>query len=68
MLLRLFFAALAHAADDGAVNLNDLGFDGFTPYIMERNSAWIALPLMAIALLLLHLKRNRNKKRISREK
>jgi hypothetical protein len=54
------------AADDGAVNLNDLGFDGFTPYVVERNSLWMALPILAIALLLLHLKRNR-KKRIKEE-
>lgn len=59
-LLSLLFAGLARA-DDAAVNLADLGMDGFTPYVTERQTAWIALPALAIVLLLVHLRRNRKK-------
>jgi hypothetical protein len=62
MLNLLLFVTRA-CADDGAVNLADMGMDGFTPYVVERNPYWIALPVAAIALLLLHLKRNRKLRR-----
>lgn len=51
--------ALVARADGDSVNLDALGMDGFTPYIVERNPYWIALPALAIALLLLHLKRSK---------
>lgn len=63
MLLSLLLNAIARA-DDGAVNLADLGMDGFTPYLTERHEAWAALPALAIALLLLHLQRNRKKRKL----
>jgi hypothetical protein len=61
-LLSLLLPLVARA-DDGAVNLADLGMDGFTPYLTERHDAWIALPALAIALLLVHLQRNRKKRK-----
>ncbi|MGZ3650625.1 MAG: hypothetical protein ACXVB9_02110 [Bdellovibrionota bacterium] len=61
-MLTLLLLATRALADDGAVNLADMGMDGFTPYIVERNPYWIALPVAAIALLLLHLKRTRKRR------
>jgi hypothetical protein len=60
-MLMIFWTSLLARADDGAVNLADLGMDGFTPYVNERHEAWVALPALAIALLLLHLRKNRKK-------
>lgn len=34
----------------------------FTPYLVERESIWILLPLFAISLVLLHLQKFRKKK------
>lgn len=62
MLLKFLFAIVARA--DDAVNLSDLGMDGFTPYLTERHQGWIALPAGAIVLLLIHLKRNRKKRNL----
>jgi hypothetical protein len=64
LLVTLLTPVLARA-DDGAVNLADLGMDGFTPYLTERHEAWIALPALAVALLLVHLQRNRKKRHSS---
>jgi hypothetical protein len=64
VLLNLFFAAVSRA--DDAVNLADLGTEGFTPYLNERHEAWIALPAAAIALLLIHLRKTRKKRGMNR--
>jgi FAD:protein FMN transferase len=45
------------AAADGAIDLSDLGIEQFNPYLFERDPLWILLPLAALALVLLHLKR-----------
>ncbi len=44
-------------ADDGAVDLGDMGVDDFTPYIFERNYWMILLPLAALAVVLVHLQK-----------
>lgn len=40
---------------DEAVNLDDLGISDFTPYVVERNSLWILLPVISLAFVFLHL-------------
>jgi thiamine biosynthesis lipoprotein len=48
----------AFAADE-AVDLNDLGVDDFTPYMFERSRWWILLPLLALAVVAIHLKNSK---------
>lgn len=60
LIVHLWVALRAWA--DEPVNLSDLGMEGFTPYVVERNPAWILLPALTLAVVLLHLKKNRKKK------
>ena len=41
------------------VDLGAMGLDSFTPYVFDRNKLWGLLPILAILLVLLHLKSNR---------
>ncbi len=52
-----------HAFADEDINLSDLGFNDFMPYTVTRDPLWIALPLLALALVLVHLKKNRPEKK-----
>lgn len=53
--LILTIASLSRAED--AVDLSALGTSDFTPYIFERDSRWIFLPLFALFLVIIHLKK-----------
>lgn len=46
-------------AADGAIDLSALGMNTFQPYNYERNSLWILLPAVVLAITLLHLKKIR---------
>jgi thiamine biosynthesis lipoprotein len=63
-----FHSIPACIADDATIDLTALdgAANSFTPYLLERNQAWILLPLFALAMVLLHLKKTkaRPKKRI----
>jgi FAD:protein FMN transferase len=52
----LILLPVASYADD-AVDLGDLGMSDFTPYVFDRNSFWILLPVAALGLVFLHLKK-----------
>ncbi len=54
----IFFAPTIQA-DEGSIDLSALGGNDFTPYVFDRNPYWILLPVLAIALVLLHLKKLR---------
>lgn len=45
----------ALANDDEVIDLSDLGVDTFNPYLYERNSLWILLPLLILLAVLVHL-------------
>jgi FAD:protein FMN transferase len=59
--LTLWLPIQAFADDE--VDLADLGFSDFTPYTVTRDPLWIALPLLALVLVLVHLKNNRPEKK-----
>lgn len=40
------------------VDLSQLGMSDFTPYLVERNFAWVLLPLLSFILVLWHLKKH----------
>lgn len=49
-------------ADDGTVNLDAMdpaGAQTFTPYLFERNSLWALLPILTLAVVLVHLRRTK---------
>jgi thiamine biosynthesis lipoprotein ApbE len=52
--------AMAASADD-SVDLSSLEGSSFTPYVIERDSRWIILPLFMLAFSLLHLIQFRRK-------
>jgi FAD:protein FMN transferase len=56
-LTGIFFlcSPLLARADGDAVDLSALGISTFTPYIVERNSWWIALPVILLLVVSLHL-------------
>jgi len=60
-LFVFFPASLLAASED--IDLSDLGFDDFTPYAVTRDPLWILLPLLSLALVLLHLRKTRKPKR-----
>lgn len=39
------------------VDLSSLGLSDFNPYLFERHSGWILLPVFAFVLVLIHLKK-----------
>lgn len=41
--------------EEEALDLSDLGFDDFTPYLVDRDPIWILLPLLSLVLVGLHL-------------
>jgi len=47
------------ARADDTVDLSALGLDSFNPYVIERNSAWVALPILILLLTVLHLRKNK---------
>jgi thiamine biosynthesis lipoprotein len=56
----VFAAALALSSTAGAdetVDLGDMGANAFTPYTFERNRWWILLPVFALSLVLVHLRK-----------
>ena len=55
----LFFQTNARA--DESVDLNSIAepVHSFNPYIFDRNSYWILLPLFCFAAVILHLKKNK---------
>lgn len=52
-------AADTSSPSSDEVDLSAMGMDAFTPYVTERNPYWIALPLFAITVVLVHLRKNR---------
>lgn len=47
---------------DEQIDLTQMGdFSQFTPYLVERNSIWILVPLLALSLVFIHLRQNRRK-------
>jgi len=50
--------SLAHA-EDQSIDLGELTAKSFTPYLTERNSYWALLPLFFIAIVVLHLRKNK---------
>jgi hypothetical protein len=60
-------ALAAGNSGDGAVDLSSMGFEGFTPYVVERNHLWALLPAIALAAVVLHLKKNYKKPTIGRK-
>jgi len=52
--LALLFSLMAVAEE--AIDLTQLGFDDFTPYVVERNFLWVLLPVLMIGIVLVHLK------------
>ena len=52
-------AAAPAAAEDGAVDLGGMNANTFAPYVNERSPFWALLPLSALAIVLIHLKKNR---------
>jgi hypothetical protein len=40
------------------VDLSKLGLSDFMPYVVERNSLWVLLPLVSFILVLWHLKKH----------
>jgi hypothetical protein len=58
----LLFLSCSTAFADEAVDLSSLGADAFTPYVLDRNKAWLALPVFAFLMVVWHLKRSRLKK------
>jgi thiamine biosynthesis lipoprotein ApbE len=62
LALQFFLPALAHAeAADEAINLGALDTHVFTPYVLERQNYWVLLPIILLAITLLHLRRDRRK-------
>jgi FAD:protein FMN transferase len=49
----------AQAGADEGIDLSSLGGNDFTPYVIDRSPYWILLPILSIALVLLHLKKLR---------
>jgi hypothetical protein len=44
---------------EGAIDLGAMGGNDFTPYVFERGAGWALLPFFALALVALHLRKNR---------
>ncbi len=42
-----------------AVDLSAMGLDSFNPYLVERDSRWVLLPIFTLLIILLHLKKDR---------
>lgn len=53
-MTRLFFW-ISNAFADEAVDLSALGMSDFNPYIFDRETLWILLPLISLILVFLHL-------------
>ncbi|HTL12243.1 MAG TPA: FAD:protein FMN transferase [Bdellovibrionota bacterium] len=51
-------------AEDEAVDLGALGLNDFNPYMVERHSAWILLPLLMIGMVCIHLIRPKRRARL----
>ncbi|MEW6055321.1 MAG: FAD:protein FMN transferase [Bdellovibrionota bacterium] len=66
----IFIAPLAQAQQQEEAldlgGLGDVGLEIFNPYLFERNSAWVLLPLLTLGMLLLHLRRMNRRKRNDR--
>lgn len=45
------------AVAEEAIDLGDVAMESFNPYMFERDPIWILLPLTALVLVILHLKR-----------
>lgn len=59
-------AVVTENVDGEAVDLGDLGLNDFNPYSFDRQQGWIALPLLALALVALHLRKSRPPRRSPR--
>lgn len=53
--LMIFLSSSVAFADDDSVDLSALGISDFTPYIVERNSLWVLLPLAMLCIVFWHL-------------
>lgn len=49
------------ARADELVDLGELGFESFTPYLVERSPYWVLLPLAALLVVLWHLRAGRER-------
>ena len=58
-------AGAAAAAGSGDLDLSalDAGSNTFTPYLLERSYYWVLLPLFALFVVLVHLKKNTKRSR-----
>ncbi len=63
IVIALLLRISSFASGDEAVDLSALGMDDFAPYSVERNSLWILVPAMALAVVLIHLKKIPKKER-----
>jgi thiamine biosynthesis lipoprotein len=52
-------SADAASTEEASIDLSAMSADSFAPYVHERHPGWIALPLFALAVVLIHLKKNR---------
>lgn len=64
-LVLLVFGAVAWA--DEAIDLSDLGAGDLSPYLVERNTWWVTLPVLMLFVVLWHLKKNRRTRFIDPE-
>jgi thiamine biosynthesis lipoprotein len=58
-LLAAPLAGQARADEAAAIDLGAMGTDAFNPYVFDRSPYWAALPLLALAIVLIHLKKVR---------
>jgi FAD:protein FMN transferase len=56
-------AAAAAGAGDLDLSALDAGSNTFTPYLLERSYYWVLLPLFALFVVLVHLKKNTKRSR-----
>ena len=57
LLLWLFQLPSMVFGEEESFDLSDLGFEDFTPYMIERDSLWVLLPALSLLLVLIHLQK-----------
>lgn len=59
--LALAISSKAFGADDGAIDLSTMGdaASSFTPYVFERSSLWVLLPIFTFLVVLSHLRKTK---------
>lgn len=58
----LIFGVGSFSFADEVIDLGDLGLGAFNPYLFERSSLWILLPISILAFTYLHLKNHKKGK------